>query len=194
MNTPFIKKTCSKCNCNTLFYCSNKFRLNSQKKYIDVWLIYRCEECDTTYNLTILSRTKPHLIDKELYQKYSENDESLAWKYAFDGAILKRNSVEPDFSNFEYDIIYESPLLPDILNMEIDQIEFRIQIEYNLPLRLDTIIRKCLGISSGQLEKMLDTGLMSIQPDGTIKKHKVRKDMVVVLHCENLHKHLTGIV
>lgn len=192
VNTPFIRKKCSKCNCSTLFYCSNKFRLNSQKKYIDVWLIYRCEDCDTTYNLTILSRTKPHLIDKELYRKFSENDESLAWKYTFDRDILRRNNVEPDFSNFEYNIMHESILLSDIPNMKVDRIDFRVQIEYHLPIRLDTIIRKCLGISTSQLDRMLDIGLITMQPDGTDRKHKVRNDMQVILHCENLQKYLQG--
>ena len=40
--------------------------MNAQKRNIDVWLIYRCVECDSTYNLTILSRTKPELIKKDL--------------------------------------------------------------------------------------------------------------------------------
>ncbi|MCD8268591.1 MAG: DUF1062 domain-containing protein [Parabacteroides sp.] len=41
--------------------------MNSQKRNLDVWLIYRCLECDSTYNLTILSRTKPKLIKKTCF-------------------------------------------------------------------------------------------------------------------------------
>ena len=81
-NTPTLKRKCNHCNSNR-FYCSNKFRMNAQKRNIDVWLIYRCVECDSTYNLTILSRTKPELIKKDLFSKFSENDEKLSWEYAF---------------------------------------------------------------------------------------------------------------
>lgn len=52
--------------------------MNAQKRNLDVWLIYRCAACDSTYNLTILSRTKPERIDKELFRKFLENDENLA--------------------------------------------------------------------------------------------------------------------
>lgn len=76
-NTPALKRKCNRCDCNS-FYCSNKFRMNAQKRNLDVWLIYRCAACDSTYNLTILSRTKPERIDKELFRKFLENDENLA--------------------------------------------------------------------------------------------------------------------
>ena len=61
-NTPLLIKKCSHCDSDR-FYCSDKFRMNAQKKNIDVWLIYRCVKCDNTCNLTLLSRSKPDLIN-----------------------------------------------------------------------------------------------------------------------------------
>lgn len=48
-------------------------------------------------NLTILSRTKPERIDKELFRKFSENDENLARKYAFSAETARKNRVELDY-------------------------------------------------------------------------------------------------
>ena len=43
--TPKLQKDCSRC-ANTEFVCSEKFRINSCKKMTDVWLIYKCTQCD----------------------------------------------------------------------------------------------------------------------------------------------------
>lgn len=184
LSTPLLKKKC-KCKSN-LYYSSDKFRLNSQKKSIDVWLIYKCIKCDNTCNITILSRTKPDLIDKELYHRFSMNDEGTAWKYAFDAETFRRNNLEPDYSNIEYEIISENISLHDISVMETDIIEFEIISLYNLDLKLTTIIRKCLDISPGQLEKMLSAGIISVQPSVPLKKSKVRSGIIVSIHKKKL--------
>ncbi|WP_099371564.1 DUF1062 domain-containing protein [Sphingobacterium sp. 1.A.5] len=54
-NTPLLKKKCSRCD-SYRYYCSERFRGNAQKKNIDIWLIYKCTNCDSTYNATILTR------------------------------------------------------------------------------------------------------------------------------------------
>ena len=76
-NCPLLIKKCSHCDSDR-FYCSDKFRMNAQKKNIDVWLIYRCVKCDNTCNMTLLSRTKPDLIDKKLFHSFSMNDREVA--------------------------------------------------------------------------------------------------------------------
>lgn len=52
---PLYKRNCSKCKKTTLFYSSDNFRINGQKKNLDVWLIYKCQNCDNTWNIDILS-------------------------------------------------------------------------------------------------------------------------------------------
>ena len=70
---PLLKRKCNHCDSNR-FYCSEKFRINAQKKNIDIWLIYRCIKCDSTFNMTIISRSKPELINKDLFNKFLENN------------------------------------------------------------------------------------------------------------------------
>jgi len=68
--------------------------VNGQKKNLDVWLIYKCTVCNTTWNLTILSRIAPRSIPPELLTGFHENDPDLANRYANDAALIKRNGAE----------------------------------------------------------------------------------------------------
>ena len=79
--------------------------MNAQKKNIDVWLIYRCVKCDNTCNLTLLSRSKPDLIDKTLFHSFSMNDKDAAWKYAFSTEMERKNNLRLDYGCVEYEVV-----------------------------------------------------------------------------------------
>ena len=172
-STPTLKRKCNHCNSNR-FYCSNKFRMNSHKRNIDVWLIYRCVECDSTYNLTILSRTKPELIKKDLFIKFSANCESLAWEYAFSAETARKNGVELDYSSIEYEILHDNISINKILNADNDIIVFKIQPLFDLGLKLSSVISQCLGLSVNQLNKMIEMKAIFTTEDYSLKKHKVK--------------------
>lgn len=76
------------------FVNTGKFRVNANGDRIDVWLIYQCEKCKHSLNLTVYERTKPNRISREEYQLFLDNDMALAAKYGNDKAFLKRNRVE----------------------------------------------------------------------------------------------------
>ncbi|MCL2545054.1 MAG: DUF1062 domain-containing protein [Clostridia bacterium] len=81
-DAPSRSRHCSKCKKTSRFVCSGKFRVNANGKHLDVWLIYRCERCNTTWNQEIFARVKPSRIDKELYQAFLDNDFETAMRYA----------------------------------------------------------------------------------------------------------------
>lgn len=190
VNTPLFKKKCSKCRNSKLYYCSNKFRLNSQKKNIDVWLIYRCVNCDDTTNITIFSRTKTGLIDKDLFQKFSDNDEKTAWKYVFDADTIRRNRMEFDYSEVTYDITHNGLTLEDICNLEEDLIEFELKSSFNLDLKLSHVVRKCLDISLKPLEEMLSAGIITALPLCSLKKCKVKNGITITVNREKLKAYM----
>lgn len=184
-NAPTLKRKCNRCNCDR-FYCSNKFRVNAQKRNLDVWLIYRCVECDSTYNLTILSRTKPEQINKDLFRKFSENDELLAGEYAFSSETGRKNSVELDYSSVEYEILHDDISINDILNADNEIVAFKIRTHFEFGLKLSSVIRSCLGLSANQLNRLIEAEAI-ITPEGyQIKKHKVRDGDVVMMDKEKL--------
>lgn len=184
-NTPVLKRKCNHCN-SSRFYCSNKFRMNAQKRNIDVWLIYRCVECDSTYNLTILSRTKPELIKKDLFLKFSENDKNLAWEYAFSSEIGRENKVELDYSSVEYEVLHSGISINDLLNTEDEIIAFKIQTRFELELKLSSIVRFCLGVSASLLNKIIEAEAVYTPEGYSLKKHKVKNGDVVLINKEKL--------
>jgi hypothetical protein len=60
---------------------------------VDVWLIYQCEECKHTYNLTIHERVRPSELSGEDYERYLANDRELAMQHGMDKNILAKNKV-----------------------------------------------------------------------------------------------------
>ena len=77
-----------------MFASSDLFRINANRKNLDVWLIYKCMKCNTTWNLTVLSRVTAGSIPQDLLTGFHENDIKLAKHYASDIALLKRNGAE----------------------------------------------------------------------------------------------------
>jgi hypothetical protein len=47
--TPKVVKNCPKCGGGSHFINTKKFRVNANKKYLDIWLIYQCEKCKFIY-------------------------------------------------------------------------------------------------------------------------------------------------
>ncbi|WP_459190018.1 DUF1062 domain-containing protein [Parabacteroides sp. APC149_11_2_Y6] len=184
-NTPALKRKCNHCSSNR-FYCSNKFRMNAQKRNIDVWLIYRCAECDSTYNLTILSRTKPELIKKELFLKFSENDEDLSREYAFSSEIGRKNNVELDYDSVEYEIQHDGISINDILNAEDAFVAFKIQTRFEFGLKLSSVVRLCLGLSANLLNQMIESEAIFTPEGYPLKKRKVKNGDIVLVNKEKL--------
>src|SRR5262245_41232119 len=101
--TPVIERNCTRCN-NNRFICSDKFRVNSNKKMSDVWLFYKCINFDRTCNMNINDLKNLSLFDHDLFCKFQENNIDLVWKFAFDKSIAKANKVRMN-GNVEFDIL-----------------------------------------------------------------------------------------
>ena len=185
-NTPLLIKKCSHCDSDR-FYCSDKFRMNAQKKNIDVWLIYRCVKCDNTCNLTLLSRSKPDLIDKTLFHSFSMNDKDTAWKYAFSTEMERKNNLRPDYGSVEYEIIPNTSL-EDLLNLSNEVIKIHIKCEFEFDLKLSSLIRRCFSLSANQVKRMFEDGIITITSNKPPQKHKVKDGDMILIQREGLSK------
>ena len=185
-NTPLLIKKCSHCDSDR-FYCSDKFRMNAQKKNIDVWLIYRCVKCDNTCNLTLLSRSKPDLIDKTLFHSFSMNDKDTAWKYAFSTEMERKNNLRLDYGSVEYEIIPNTSL-EDLLNLSNEVIKIHIKYEFEFDLKLSSLIRRCFSLSANQVKRMFEDGIITISSNKPPQKHKVKDGDMILIQREGLSK------
>ena len=185
-NTPLLIKKCSHCDSDR-FYCSDKFRMNAQKKNIDVWLIYRCVKCDNTCNLTLLSRSKPDLIDKTLFHSFSMNDKDAAWKYAFSTEMERKNNLRLDYGSVEYEVIPNTSL-EDLLNLSNEVIKIHIKYEFEFDFKLSSLIRRCFSLSANQVKRMFEDGIITISGNKPPQKHKVKDGDMILIQREELRK------
>lgn len=184
-NTPLLKKKCNRCD-NSRFYCSEKFRMNAQKKSIDIWLIYKCTKCNSTYNATIITRTKPEVINKELFGKFSDNHTETAWKHAFSAETARVNGLEFDFARVEYYIESNGHSLENLINCGNEIVTFKIKYPFNFNLKISTIIKETLRISTKQLIQLMDGDVISIHSKCLKKRDKAKSGQVVKIDVERL--------
>jgi hypothetical protein len=151
-------RNCSHCGGKSAFAWSSKFRVNAQQRSLDVWLIYNCEKCSSTWNMAILSRVRPEDIDRVLYDKLLENNAELAFRYAFDADLLRRNNASACYDNVTYEVEGDDFTLEAL---QTEDITLHIRSPYNLQLRLDKLLREKLGISRRTWETCLQSGAVT---------------------------------
>lgn len=161
--------------------------MNAQKKNIDVWLIYRCVKCDNTCNLTLLSRSKPDLIDKTLFHSFSMNDKDTAWKYAFSTEMERKNNLRLDYDSVEYEVIPNTSL-EDLLNLSNEVIKIHIKCKFEFDLKLSSLIRRCFSLSANQVKRMFEDGIITITSNKPPQKHKVKDGDMILIQREELSK------
>lgn len=178
-STPLLIKKCSHCS-STRFYCSDKFRMNAQKRNLDIWLIYRCVQCDNTCNLTILSRSKPELIDKSLFHSFSMNDRATAWQYAFSAELERKNNLKLDYASVEYEII-SSHSPEEMLALPDESLHIQIKCPHEFNLKLSSIIRKYFSLSANRVKGLIEEGSICTSTGKVSLKQRVRDGDVIVL-------------
>ena len=172
-NMPLIIRHCSKCNQKMKYYCSEKFRMNGNHTRIDIWLIYKCSKCDTTLKLTIDKGIKPHDITKELFDQFTHNDIKLAWDYAFDRTFLKKNDCVIQYTDVMYSI---EGFVPQSWS---NYLTIHLKSQYFFDLKLSVLLAGAFGISISRLRRIVDGGLITVNPLCDIMKYRIKSDLVI---------------
>jgi hypothetical protein len=174
--TPRIFRNCPKCGKKRGFVCSEKFRVNAQKKKLDVWLIYRCEVCESTLNVEIVERQNPRSIAPELLQEFMQNSTERALACAFDFRRLIKQNLE-----VERDVPFDIVKVPD---PEPDAETLTIRVVPQRPLfgRLDRILSAGLDLSRAHIKRLAEVGRIAISPPTmSLDRQELLADEVVLL-------------
>lgn len=164
-----ILRNCPKCGSGSSFISTNNFRVNANGNRIDVWLIYQCEKCRHTYNLTIYERMKPSFLARDEYQAFLENDKELALKYGMNKGIFEANRAQIDATNIPYSLKKLK---------EEEKPEFVIKNPYGLKIRTDKLLAEVLEISRSAAKELLKkegTGLQSYLGEETVLPFTVKQ-------------------
>lgn len=154
---------CNRCGTLKAYQCSGKFRVNANGKRIDAWLIYRCIDCDNSWNLGILERCNRRDIEPALLAALESNDPALARRHAFDVVALRsRIGRVEEFP----DVAIRKEAL-DNRQEKTTALEIQLELEMPTALRLDRLLAGELGISRSRLQAWEDKRLLVVAPDGT---------------------------
>ena len=170
--TPFIVKYCKRCGKSTKFESSGLFRVNYQKKLLDIWLIYRCYNCDMTWNLAIFSRLHINAIKQEMLDRIISNDNDMVMNYATDAALLKRNGVKCDTA--------EAEVIGAAFNW-VDTTEIHIVSKWPLENKAASLISQKLGISRNVFNRMCDDGTIISLSGQKLKSCKMVGEIIILV-------------
>ncbi|MBD5507650.1 MAG: DUF1062 domain-containing protein [Lachnospiraceae bacterium] len=145
---------CPKCDRKTHFKNTKKFRVNANGNKLDIWLIYQCEKCKHTLNLTIYERQKVSSIPKEEYQGFLDNNEQLAEMYGRNMQLFRKNKADINFDSLDYDFVKLHETLET--NESGEQLLITINNPYQLKIRPEKQIAEVLGLSRSQVKNLLE--------------------------------------
>ncbi|MER9160468.1 DUF1062 domain-containing protein [Mesorhizobium sp. M0715] len=154
--------SCNRCGTVKAYCSSGKFRVNANGKRIDVWLIYRCIDCDNSWNFGIFERCNRRDIDPALLAALESNDPALAHRHAFD-VIALRNRIGR-VEEFP-DVSVHKRRLGDTREAAT-VLEIQLGLEMPTSLRLDRLLASELGISRSRLQALEEKRLLIVDPDG----------------------------
>lgn len=160
LETPRIWQNCSRCGTRTPFVCSGKFRVNAQGKRIDAWLIYRCIQCDQTWNCPVLERRSVAEVDPSHLQALTENCGLLAKRHAFDLARLRRYSDRIE----EGDGVTVHACLLSPCDGAPKTLVVSIAAPLSCRIRLDRLLAGGLGLSRGTVQRLHDAAALGVSP------------------------------
>lgn len=169
---PRVIRYCKKCGKKTDYICSGLFRVNGNGKRLDIWLIYKCSNCDTTWNSTIYSRISPKSLSPNLLHQFYSNDSILVEQYAMDAELLHRNGAEvgvPGYRIVGDDIYLDTP------------IQLHIRSKYPSRLKVSTILRDKLSLSQRIFENLLDSEQIKSCSGLDLKKCKLNTEVSILL-------------
>lgn len=170
--------TCGRCGGIKPFQSSGKARLNANGKRLDAWLIYKCTDCENTWNRPLFERRSVRDIDAGLLQALQTNDRRRIDAIAFDIEDLRRraNRIE----EFPQARVTKRVLAGNPAAFE----SARIGLSVSLPcsLRLDRLLAVELGVSRTKIQDLHAAGRLRPSPAGArVLRRPVRDGMAVEL-------------
>lgn len=182
---PKVFRNCPKCNEKTNFINTENFRINANGNLLDIWLIYQCERCKSTWKLAIYERVKPKSIFNEEYERFLANDKELAKAYGFDKDLHIKNKAEWVINKEQYHVIEQQ--VAEFANAKGQIIELSCKSQF--PIRLDKLLSKQLGLSRAQIRIMTESGeITSIPAQENLCKTKLRDGLLIQICGVNRHE------
>lgn len=158
-----IIRNCSGCGKKSGFLNTSCFRVNANGRKIDIWLIYQCENCKHTTNLTVYERRNPQSIEREEYEKFLSNSSELALKYGTDSQFFSRNKAEIDWTSIRYSFIRQDGALQG--DSQFFQKDDLLVIDNTcmLKIRKEKVAGELLKVSGSKIKELEKSGIITVE-------------------------------
>lgn len=154
---PRVWRYCCGCGVPSEFVCSERFRTNAQKKYIDVWLKYRCSTCQVTWKLPVFERTAVASLSASLLDAFARHDPETVHRYACNLELLRLYSIR---------LVTDGEVT--VRRVEVSDgtegIEIALHVEGISELRLDRLLAAELQVSRAALTRGFEQERIKIEP------------------------------
>ncbi|MBN8953850.1 MULTISPECIES: DUF1062 domain-containing protein [unclassified Rhizobium] len=162
---------CSGCGSPRPFRSSGKIRLNANGKRLDAWLIYKCIDCDKTWNRTLFERKATHDLAPSTLEALQRSDPDWVRAREFDLDGLKRKAKRIDEPP---DVVIRKEALQAPIDWTM--LEIGIAVVFAPNLRLDRLLASELAISRSRLQALGDGGKLKAYPDHSAFLRRRAKD------------------
>ncbi|MEI2301020.1 DUF1062 domain-containing protein [Ensifer sp. MJa1] len=151
---------CSRCRGQRPFVCSGKTRLNANGRRLDAWLIYRCTDCEDTWNRPIFERLNVRGIDPAMIEAFQNNEPDWIRRVAFDVEGLRKctNRIE-EFA--ECHVEKRVLAVPDGI---CARLEIVLNVALAASVRTDRLLSMELGLARARLSHLEAGGCLTVRP------------------------------
>ena len=154
---PKVLRRCPKCGKKTEYENSGKFRVNANGNLLDVWLIYCCGICGTSWNMTVYERIAAKDLESGEYMGFLSNDAALVARYGSSRAVFAANRAEPVVHAGEYTV--RETKLPELCRAQ-EWNETEISLDGTIKIRVDALFARQWGISRSRVKELCSRGLL----------------------------------
>ncbi|QKG19100.1 hypothetical protein ACTIVE_0736 [Actinomadura verrucosospora] len=138
---PLLSLRCVDCGSESATTGEGRFRVNSNGKLVDVWLLVRCTSCDRTGKLTVHHRVPVGSFDPAELHRYRVNDRELVASTLLDPLLARRNRFALDWTGAW--LLHAPPARLD----EAWPVQVEVVFDDPVPVRPDRLIAHGLGLS-----------------------------------------------
>jgi hypothetical protein len=159
LERPRLARYCPGCGVIRELQCSGKFRVNAQKKALDVWLKYRCEHCDSAWKAPIFERRPLSQMDPALLEAFERDEPTLVDRYAFEASRWRAHVVSVVAPSIEVD---RAPV--ECACDEAARLCIHVEARFDCDMRLDRLLSTQLGLGRAELYRLHEAGQVQVTP------------------------------
>lgn len=184
---------CSRCRGPRGFCSSGRIRVNANGRRIDAWLIYRCVDCDGTWNRPVVERREVATLDRQYLLALQANDPALVRDLAYNAAALKRWTDR--VQEFD-DVLVTKRVLEAARVLPVRRLEIECQVPHPIALRADRLLAGELRLSRSAIQKMAKAAQIQTVPEGVDLRRPPRDGLRLILDAASIPEstidHLAG--